>query len=151
MTGGVRPQSTGPLAAWHVISGRYPPAIGGVASYSHAVAAGLAARGCEVHAWTPENAMRRSTASRCTRRRHGGPSRRLRDAHRLLDACPSPRTLLVQWVPHGYRYKSLNLPFVSWVAARARRGDRVEVMVHEPWLGFESPSPRRIRPRWSIG
>jgi glycosyltransferase involved in cell wall biosynthesis len=44
--------------------------------------------------------------------------------------------LLVQWVPHGYGYHSLNLPFCIWLWWRARRGDHVEIMLHEAFLRF---------------
>jgi glycosyltransferase involved in cell wall biosynthesis len=45
--------------------------------------------------------------------------------------------LLIQWVPHGYGYRSLNLPFCLWLWGRAAcRRDRVELMVHEPYLAF---------------
>ena len=51
-------------------------------------------------------------------------------------AFPPPRRLLVQWVPHGFGYRSLNVGFCLWLWQRARRGDRVEIMVHEPYLAF---------------
>jgi glycosyltransferase involved in cell wall biosynthesis len=55
----------------------------------------------------------------------------------MLDQCRAPRRLLVQWVPHGYGYQSMNLPFCMWLLHRAaRRGDMVEIMVHEPYLSF---------------
>ena len=39
--------------------------------------------------------------------------------------CEAPRRLFVQWVPHGFGYKSLNMPFCLWVWRRARGGDSV--------------------------
>ena len=55
-------------------------------------------------------------------------------AGRLLNALPH-RRLLVQWVPHGYGYKSLNVPFAIWLAWRAWvRGDELHLMVHEPYM-----------------
>ncbi len=38
---------------WHIITGEYPPAIGGVSSYTQLVAEGLAAAGDAVHVWCP--------------------------------------------------------------------------------------------------
>jgi hypothetical protein len=52
----------------------------------------------------------------------------------LLDAFEAPRRLLVQWVPHGYGYRAMNLPFCLWLLGRSRRGDAVELMVHEAYL-----------------
>jgi hypothetical protein len=47
------------------------------------------------------------------------------------------RRLLVQWVPHGYGYKSMNLGFCAWLWARSvLRRDHVELMVHEPFFSF---------------
>ena len=67
----------------------------------------------------------------------GRLSRRdLRAVDRLLDRFPAPRRLLVQWVPHGFGYRSMNVGFCLWLGRRARRGDRVEIMVDEPYLAF---------------
>ena len=41
------------MTTWHIITGEYPPAPGGVSDYTEAVAAGLAAAGDEVHVWCP--------------------------------------------------------------------------------------------------
>jgi glycosyltransferase involved in cell wall biosynthesis len=55
----------------------------------------------------------------------------------LLDSFPQPRRLLVQWVPHGYGYHSMNIFFCLWLWARARmKRDKVEIMFHEVWLSF---------------
>jgi hypothetical protein len=47
----------------------------------------------------------------------------------------------VQWVPHGFGYRSMNLGFCLWLARRARAGDHVELMVHEPYMEFSWRSP----------
>jgi len=48
-------------------------------------------------------------------------------------------------VPHGYGYRSMNLGFCWWLWTRARRhGDRVELMVHEPFLAFLEGSLRQF-------
>jgi glycosyltransferase involved in cell wall biosynthesis len=39
-------------------------------------------------------------------------------------------------VPQGFGYRSVNVGFCLWLRQRARRGDRVEIMVHEPYLAF---------------
>jgi glycosyltransferase involved in cell wall biosynthesis len=56
---------------------------------------------------------------------------------RELDRFASPRTILIQYVPHAFGWKAMNLPFALWAACRARRGDDVRVMFHEvafPWV-----------------
>lgn len=56
---------------------------------------------------------------------------------RQLNRYGAPRRLLVQWVPHGYGYRAMNLHFCWWLWKRARiNGDRVEIMLHEPYLPF---------------
>src|SRR6185436_6115778 len=55
-----------------------------------------------------------------------------------------PRRLLVQWVPHGYGYRSMNLPFCLWLWKRAKFShDHVELMVHEPFLAFREGSAKQ--------
>ncbi len=56
---------------WHIITGEYPPAIGGVSSYTQLVAEGLAAAGDAVHVWCPvkrKQAAATRTASPCIAR-----------------------------------------------------------------------------------
>jgi glycosyltransferase involved in cell wall biosynthesis len=124
--------------SWHIITGEYPPAIGGVSSYTQLVAHGLAAAGDTVHVWCPANDDSNSEVNGVTVHRALGQmtSDDLRDVDRQLDAFSGPLRLLVQWVPHAFGYRSLNLGFCFWLARRARRGDHVEIMVHEPYLAF---------------
>jgi len=144
----------------------YPPQIGGVSDYTKLVALGLAEAGDEVHVWAPpaaeggqceghrekgeeqraknEGSKHESScvthhSSRATVHRELGKFRPsdLRRAGKQLDRFPAPRRLLVQWVPHGYGYLSMNLPFCFWLWRRAKlKGDIVELMVHEPYLTF---------------
>ena len=125
------------MSSWHIITSEYPPDVGGVSDYTRQVAEGLARMGDEVHVWCP---------------RAGEPSRvrgvqihpelgaiRPRDLRRLddlLEPFPAPRRLLVQWVPHGFGYHSMNVWFCLWLAKRAWRGDEIELMIHEPYLEF---------------
>jgi glycosyltransferase involved in cell wall biosynthesis len=123
-----------------------------VGDYTSAVAHALCNRGAPVNVWCPGysgNGRRGGGYGR----RDGGVAvhrvlGRLRPSDlagmgRELDAFPGPRRLLVQWVPHGYGFRSMNLPFCLWLWRRARRGDRVELMVHEPYLAFGEGSWRQ--------
>ena len=129
---------------WHVITPEYPPAFGGVSDYTYLLAQALAASGDEVHLWCPD--LPGSPPSLPGTQVHEVFGRfspaRLWRAGRELDSAGPVRRLLVQWVPHGFGCRSLNVPFCLWLYCRTRlRGDRVELMVHEPFLPFR-------RSRW---
>lgn len=132
---------------WHIVTCEYPPRVGGVGDYTRLVAEGLAAAGDGVHVWCragecgPEESARGVTV----RRELGEfrPTDLLR-AGRALKRFDAPRRLLVQWVPHGYGYRSMNVWFCLWLWSRARlRGDDVTLVVHEPFLAFGEGSRRQ--------
>jgi len=130
----------------HVITSEYPPQSGGVSDYTHGVATGLAAEGDEVHVWCPACPGPQPQADGVVVHRELGSltPADLRRVGRQLDQYPSPRHILVQWVPHGYGYRSMNLAFCWWLRNRAvRHRDRVEIMVHEPYLTFRADSFRQ--------
>lgn len=122
----------------HLITGEYPPSRGGVADYTAVVAAGLAQAGVAVHVWCPgDGASAVTEGGVVVHRALGRMDRRdLRRAGEALDAVAPPRRLIVQWVPHAFGQRALNIGFCRWARARARAGDRVEIVVHEPFLPF---------------
>lgn len=126
------------MADRHLVTAEYPPQPGGVSDYVRGVAAGLAAAGERVHVWCPPaDGPPPDDAGVQVHRELGRISAGdLRRAGALLDGFPAPRRLLVQWVPHAYGRRAMNLGFCLWVRERAARGDRVEIMVHEPFLAF---------------
>lgn len=133
------------MSALHIITCEYAPRAGGVGDYTRLVAGGLAAAGEEVHVWcrssSEEGAGRASIETEArgvtVHRECGGfAPADLKRVGTLLDAERGPRRLLVQYVPHGFGYRSMNVALCAWLWARARRGDRVELMVHEPFLAF---------------
>jgi glycosyltransferase involved in cell wall biosynthesis len=126
------------LAEWHLITSEYPPQTGGVSDYAYQVARGLAAAGDAMHVWCPPFAGEAAAASGVVVHRELGDlsAAALRRAGRLLDRFRAPRRLLVQWVPHAYGFRSMNLFFCRWLWGRAARGDRVDLVVHEAYLDF---------------
>jgi glycosyltransferase involved in cell wall biosynthesis len=138
-------------ATWHIIASEYPPQPGGVSDYTQIIATELAAAGEEVHVWTSRLGTGECNASETISDRlflhrelgRFSPSD-LNRAGKLLDKFRGPRRLLVQWVPHSYGYKSMNVPFCLWLWRRARlSGDRIELMVHEPFLAFGEGSQKQ--------
>jgi glycosyltransferase involved in cell wall biosynthesis len=127
------------VSRWHVITGTYPPQPGGVADYTALLARALAAEGCEVHVWSGgggEPAVENGVTVHRVAGRFG--PRGLARLGRELNRFPGPRRLLVQYVPHGFGCKAMNVPFAAWVLARrVRHGDDIRVMFHEvafPWV-----------------
>lgn len=129
-------------AEWHVVTCEYPPRVGGVSDYTRLVAEGLARAGESVFVWCPpgdEGVVEGEGAAGVRVMREAGRfgPKDLRRVGRMLDARTRPRRLLVQYVPHGYGWRAMNLGFCLWLWKRARlSGDRVELMVHEPFLGM---------------
>src|SRR6185436_9361127 len=131
---------------WHLITCEYPPQNGGVSDYSHLIASILAAKGETVHVWCPPVGGQEGNNPGVTVHQELGRigPKDLRRVVRLLEKFPGPRRLLVQWVPHGYGYRSMNLPFCLWLWTRAKlKRDRVEIMVHEPFLAFGEGSAKQ--------
>jgi glycosyltransferase involved in cell wall biosynthesis len=125
---------------WHVITCEFPPQVGGVSDYTYTMASALAA-GHRTHVWCPsgEGPLPDPDSARYIIHRDlGGFSPAdLRRVGHALDALPAPRRLFVQWVPHGFGYRSLNVNFALWLLRRAWFcGDRLDLMVHEPFVAF---------------
>jgi len=137
---------------FHIITGEYPPARGGVADYTQRVGHALAASGATVHVWTrssDEVEDDPSTDRLLVHRILNGWSRSdLALLARRLDQFEGPRRrLLVQHTPNAWGYRGLNLGFARWLLDRQRRGDEVEVMFHEVWY----PLRLRDKPtRWGL-
>jgi hypothetical protein len=99
------------------------------------VARALADTGAQVHVWAP-GARGVSREDGVTVHREPGlfSPTGLVKLSRGLDACPGPRRLLLQYVPHAFGMKAMNVPFCAWFAAR--REDERWVFFHEvvyPW------------------
>jgi glycosyltransferase involved in cell wall biosynthesis len=145
------------MAEWHLITCEYPPQAGGVSDYTQLVARGLAAAGDDVHVWCPSQQQRSEIRNQRSEAADGQEATvvvhrdfgrftpaDLRRVDRLLDQFNTPRRLLVQWVPHGYGYRSMNLGFCLWLRKRVRlKHDRLEIMVHEPFLTFGEGSTKQ--------
>src|ERR1039458_9356418 len=116
----------------HIITSEYPPQPGGVSDYTQLVAESLAQEGEEVHVWCP-GSQGESTSTRGVHV-HGSLGRvapeDLKAIDRQFDRFPGPHHILVQYVPHGYGCRSMNVPFCLWLWKRAKKhGDTVEFMV----------------------
>ncbi len=122
----------------HILTGEYPPVRGGVADYTALVAHGLADRGECVHVWTGgDEGVDIEGSVRVHRIAQGFGRAGLRALDRAWNEQPFPRRIIVQWTPHSFGMRSLNLPLAYWLWRRAQRHlDQIELMVHEPFLAF---------------
>jgi glycosyltransferase involved in cell wall biosynthesis len=128
------------MKTWHIITCEYPPQIGGVSDYTCLLAQKLHGAGDKVHVWAP------GCASEPSEKEEGGVHvhRSLGDFSKPhLSATEErisqidknrPRTFLVQWVPHGYGKRAMNMGFCRWLEHLVKYGNRLELMVHEPYL-----------------
>jgi glycosyltransferase involved in cell wall biosynthesis len=123
----------------HFVTCEYPPQIGGVAAFTATLARHLALLGRDVHVWAPGNRGTQREDSGVTVHRTLGAFGRadLRRTRIELDRCDRPLTIFLQWVPHGFGFRGMNLGFAQWIRAYATEaGIRIETMVHEPFLPF---------------
>jgi glycosyltransferase involved in cell wall biosynthesis len=129
---------------WHIITCEYPPQIGGVSDYTHLLAHQLHAAGDEVHVWAPSLVTHQyfEEPGIALHRSLGSFNREsLSSATKELTAVQSsPRELLLQWVPHGYGRRSMNIGFCRWIQSLVRSGYRLSLMVHEPFLEAKTGS-----------
>lgn len=121
--------------SWHLLTGEYPPQPGGVSDYTRLVAHALARAGERVHVWAP-GAREERTEDGVQVHREPGLFTPLGLARLTwaLERLPRPRRLLLQYVPHAFGMKAMNVPFCAWFAAR--RHDERWVFFHEvvyPW------------------
>ncbi len=115
---------------WAIITGEYPPQSGGVSDYTHLVAQSLAKAGDEVHVWAPAcpkvPAQADGVVVHRLPRGFGLPA--FAQMGRELDALAGSYRIFVQYVPHAFGWKAMNLPFCWWLS---RRRAPVWVMFHE--------------------
>ena len=127
---------------WHVVTGEYPPQPGGVSDYTYQVCRELAKGGDEVHVWQP--GIYRASHSEPVSV-HALPEgfgwRWLKELGRGLADYPGPRNILIQYVPHMYGWKSMNLAFCWWIFNH--RLDNIFVMFHEVAFPFRNRQPLR--------
>jgi glycosyltransferase involved in cell wall biosynthesis len=111
-----------------------------VSDHTRLTAEGLAAAGDKVFVWSPAAGGQSPTPAEgvFVRREFGDfRSADLWRVGRALNKFATRRRLLVQWVPHGYGFRSMNIWFCFWLWARAFvHGDEVTLIVHEPFLAF---------------
>src|SRR5262245_56952406 len=128
---------------WHFITGEYPPQPGGVSDYTFEIAKTLAGEGKIVHIWTPywPTAVSAVGGIEIHQLPRGFGLRWLAALRRGLRRYPAPHNIVVQYVPHMYGWKSMNLAFCGWLLMQRKRN--VIVMFHEVAFPFRAGQPRK--------
>ncbi len=129
---------------WHFITPEYPPTHGGVADHSAMLAAAIADRGIQATVWYPVAAALSATPPDSTGKQvrlqplpFGFSPHGLVELSRRLGTPSAERVICIHYVPHGYGYKAMNVPFAMWVYWRSWRGDDIRILFHEvifPWV-----------------
>lgn len=126
-------------ARWHLVTGEYPPATGGVARFTAELAKALSRH--DVHVWTPGGGE--STPGVTV---HALPDAFGRASRRVLDAAlhQSPGdVMLLQYTPNALGARGANVWFCLWLQRRVRRGADIRVVFHEPFFYFARQSLAR--------
>lgn len=132
------------MTRWAIVTGEYPPQAGGVADYTRQVASALAAAGDSVTVFS--SALEASQATPSEESSNCGVSvvrlsdhfglRGLGELQRRLREL-RPDRIWLQYVPHAYGYKAMNVQFAWWAARCAVRIAPVWVMFHEVMYPIE--------------
>ena len=141
-----RNELAAPVAArmtrWAILTGEYPPDPGGVSDYTRLIARELVRMGDGVCVYAPSQPgpVDSDDAGVRVHRLPGvfGPLS-LSKLDAMLARAPRPDRILVQYVPHAFGYKAMNVPFCAWLACRPANS-------HQSGSCFtKSPSPLHRR------
>src|SRR4051812_23874195 len=110
---------------WAILTGEYPPQLGGVSDYTRLVARHLAAAGHAVHVFTSAAAIAGVSPMDPGVSVHRLPDhfgrRGLRWLGEQLDHLPRPLRVLVQYVPHAYGHRAMNVRLPLWLRRHRKR------------------------------
>lgn len=130
---------------WGIVTPEYPPKHGGVSDYTAQLAQELVAAGDNATIWfpggAPAEARKGDLSLRPLRRGFGFSGRRM--LARELDSLPRDARILIQFAPHGYGYRGLNLPLARLLGKLSSHP--LDVMFHE--VAFPSLPHASLRHR----
>ena len=125
------------MKTWHIITSEYPPQAGGVSDYTSLLARALHQAGDNVNVWAPsvpDVSEERLEDGIVVHRTLGtfGAQNLAKAGEKLREIRLADCEVLVQWVPHGYGKRSMNVGFCRWVESLSHLGFQISAMVHEP-------------------
>jgi glycosyltransferase involved in cell wall biosynthesis len=123
------------LTPWHIITGEYPPQMGGLGDYSQLLARGLSSAGIGVHIWAPtliDGQTDQDEPGIILHRIAGCWSDRdFAKISAALDQFEGPRRISLQYAPNVFQHRGLNFGLARWLKSRKQAGDFVRAMFHE--------------------
>ncbi len=130
------------LLTWAILTGEYPPQVGGVGDHTRLVAQALAEAGDEVHVWAPACSPPDFESKVHLHRLPGrfGPQA-LSQLSAALNRLPASCRLLVQYVPHAFGWKAMNIGLCLWLALWKRQP--VWMFYHEVAFPLQRKQPLR--------
>jgi len=126
---------------WVILTGEYPPQPGGVSDYTRQLTNGLLGAGDGVTVVAPRCDDQAAPAGVDVRRLsdHFGAAG-LAELSDMLQSLPKPRVVLVQYVPHAFGARAMNVRFVAFLKKLSMR-EQVWVMFHEVWFPLRFGQP----------
>jgi hypothetical protein len=127
------------LPTLHIVTGEFPPSPGGVSEYTQLIARALSAQGQRVVVWSTGDENRPEQIDGIIVQRSAGNFDRAgcNNVDRLMLDYSGPKIVLVQYTPHAYGFRAMNIKFANWIRSRKERhGDAIWTMFHEvvyPW------------------
>ena len=126
---------------WAILTGEYPPDVGGVSDYTQQVVRGLAEAGDEVHVWSPRPAMGCAPQDRGVTVHHlqdRYSPRSLMRLHAELKNLDSDYRLLLQYTGSAFGLLGGNFPFGIWLWMQRKP---TWVMFHELYMPLTWAQP----------
>jgi glycosyltransferase involved in cell wall biosynthesis len=123
------------VTRWHVLTGEYPPAPGGVSDYARQLAVALARHGESVDIWAPRAPGSDPKDQGVTL--HHLESVKPRDLFELGGVLAASRTrdrLFIQYVPQAFGRRGMNVELIRWLV---RQPAEVWVQFHEVAFGWD--------------
>jgi glycosyltransferase involved in cell wall biosynthesis len=120
---------------WHLITGEYPPAPGGVSDYTRQLAVALVAQGQLVEIWAPRASGAEPTDSGIViHRLESFSARGLAELGARIDSLGSHQRLFLQYVPQAFGAQGMNVRLIRWLS---RRPAELWVQFHEVALAWD--------------
>jgi hypothetical protein len=140
------------VTRWHLITGEYPPAPGGVSDYTRQLAVGIAQRGEPVEIWAPEaSGSEPNDPGIVVHRLSFVRARTLAELGKTIAASKARERLFVQYVPQAFGHRGMNVDLIRWLVRQP-----AELWVHprgrpdgtglppstRPWRSFRADGAR---------